>query len=141
MGNRIEKREYIGLLKPVTDLEEILFPDPHRFDVRKFKDQRPGMHYIGIDFKTGETGRTGGNVYVDYYEGTDIPLNSSPSRKEGNIAALITVETMLNLIPGQDERTLIEKYNDTIIFLLDTYRASHGAFVYEPTPAKEIRRA
>lgn len=129
-------RTHIGVRSEITNLEHALNTQGFFiWNPKSDKTPRPGITYKHRDDATG------GLVYVRYFQTAEIPEGESPSRAEGNIAALILVETYLGTLAGVPDKSLETKYHDIGIHLLDTYRESHGAFVYEPTPAAAVKRA
>ncbi|MBI5002922.1 hypothetical protein HZC31_06025 [Candidatus Woesearchaeota archaeon] len=132
----ITEQQYIGFRKKPANLETTLakqecVPLTHK----KNAGREPGSRYRLVDPKTF------GIVYVLYQEGASINPDYSPSREEGNIAAVLQINITTGIIPGLSDQPLVDMRDTLVAYVLDMYRASAGAFVYFPQPAAKQETA
>ena len=132
----VTENEYIGFRKKPANLEATLAKQecvPLRY--KKNAGRESGDRYRAIDV------RSGGGVYILYQEGAGINPNYSSARHEGNIAAVLKINITTGIIQGSSDKTLVDMRDTLIAYVLDTYRASAGAFVYLPQPAAKQESA
>ncbi len=121
--------QYLGFRKKPAKLEEVLASQSCvSFKYQRNVGREPGKRYRSFD------PRTGGSVYVLYQEGENINPDYFPGRYEGNIAAVLKVDITTGIISGLSDQSLVDTRDSLVAYLLDTYRASAGAFVYLPQP-------
>ena len=126
----ITEEQYIGFRKKPANLEATLAKQecvPFRYKKNAGREQGDRYRLTNI--------RTGGGVYVLYQEGEDINPEYSPSRYEGNAAAILKINITTGIISGSSDQPLIDTRDSLVAYVLDMYRASAGAFVYVPQPA------
>lgn len=129
----VTEEQYIGFRKKPKDLETMLVRKeciPYSF--RKSSGREQGSRYKTTDSKTG------GCVYLLYQDGEQINPLYSPQRTEGNIEAVLKISITTGIIPGSSDRTLVNLRDTLVTHVLDTYRASAGAFDY--IPQSEVKR-
>ncbi len=136
-GNSTTTEElYIGFRKKPTTLEAVLVTQECApLTYKKNAGREPGSRYRMIDVKSG------GGVYLLYQEGAGINADFSPARHEGNIAAILRVNITTGIIQGRGDKSLVEMRDSLVAYVLDTYGASAGAFVYFPQPVAKRETA
>ncbi len=125
-GHRTTTEElYIGFRKRLPNLEAVLaIQNCTPLIYKNNTGREPGNRYRQIDVNSG------GGVYLLYQEGIDINATYFPERYEGNIIAVLKLNITTGIISSSNDRSLVDMRDSLVVYLLDTYGASAGAFVY-----------